>query len=108
MAVRAAVNPWRQDVFECSNAFEIDEYNPPLVARELYPFPLLGYMAAYSILPHKGWRFFTHVLPLLMLAGTVGSACLGSAISSWNYPGGEALNRLHTLLAESDISPPGT
>ena len=113
-------------------------YTTPRVADELYLFPVLGFVAAYSILPHKEWRFIIYVLPLLTLAGAAGGAwiwdrrrkgvlyglaataiCVSlllagaasvgmSTISSWNYPGGEALNRLHTLLAESDISPPGT
>jgi len=90
-------------------------------------FPALGFVLAFSLLPHKELRFVIYVLPLLNIpiaraadylwtnrkksfrrhiASVVLLACLGgnlalSALSFWasyyNYPGGAALKHLHSL-----------
>ncbi|KAF1836684.1 hypothetical protein BDW02DRAFT_637714 [Decorospora gaudefroyi] len=87
--------------------------------------PLLGFVALYSFLPHKEWRFVLYVIPgltgvaasgaswiwtrksksvayailSLALAGSVVLSFVASTailgISSLNYPGGEALYALH-------------
>jgi alpha-1,6-mannosyltransferase len=87
--------------------------------------PLLSFVALYSFLPHKEWRFILYVIPGLtavaadgaawiwnrrsksILYATLSLALLGSVlvsfagstvilgISSLNYPGGEALHILH-------------
>lgn len=89
--------------------------------------PHIAFMAIYSLLPHKEWRFiiysvpaftavasslaghfwtrrsksiFYRVLSTAMIVFTLGSfiTSLGLLyISSLNYPGGEALHRLHEL-----------
>jgi alpha-1,6-mannosyltransferase len=92
--------------------------------------PLFAFVAIYSVLPHKEWRFIIYIIPgltgvaaagaswiwtrrsktllyrLLSLA-LVGSTLLSFAgsmsllyISSLNYPGGEALTRLHEIVPE--------
>jgi alpha-1,6-mannosyltransferase len=92
--------------------------------------PLLAFVAIYSALPHKEWRFIIYIIPgltgvaaagaswiwtrrsktllyrLLSLA-LVSSTLLSFAgsfslvyISSLNYPGGEALTRLHEIVPE--------
>jgi alpha-1,6-mannosyltransferase len=92
--------------------------------------PLLAFVAIYSVLPHKEWRFIIYIIPgltgvaaagaswiwtrrsktllyrLLSLA-LVSSTLLSFAgsfslvyISSLNYPGGEALTRLHEIVPE--------
>lgn len=90
--------------------------------------PLLGFVALYSFLPHKEWRFILYVIPgitAVAAAGAswiwdrrgksamytflslilVGSVLLSFAtstallgISCYNYPGGEALRVLHQSL----------
>ncbi|GAB7351570.1 hypothetical protein MBLNU459_g2193t1 [Dothideomycetes sp. NU459] len=90
--------------------------------------PLFIFVAVYSILPHKEWRFIVYIIPGLtavaasgaswiwtrrsktlfyrllslgLVLSTVASfgASMGSLyISSLNYPGGQALERLHDLV----------
>ena len=93
--------------------------------------PLLGYVVVYSILPHKEWRFIIYTIPGLTAVASAGAswiwsrkyrsslhgvlcmALVGSTaasfgsnigllyISSLNYPGAMALNRLHELARSS-------
>ena len=97
--------------------------------------PSLTFVSIYSILPHKEWRFITYIIPLLTAVGSTGASwiwtrrtksavyralsllLLGSAaatliasalmlsISSLNYPGGEAITRLHRLTRNEDSAP---
>lgn len=92
-------------------------------------FPALAYVVLYSLLPHKELRFIMYVFPLLNLAAARACAwfwdrrrksvfwCMSTLIvcfhlvanlfmtqtllfiSSYNYPGGYALLRLHDLEA---------
>ncbi|KAK3846785.1 MAG: Alg9-like mannosyltransferase family-domain-containing protein [Linnemannia gamsii] len=90
-----------------------------------YLLPAGVFVAIYSFLGHKEWRFVIYVVPLLNLGaaitlawvlkrktiaykllalallGAVGlnfiSSVAQSVISSLNYPGGQALQRLHEL-----------
>lgn len=87
--------------------------------------PSLAFVALYSALPHKEWRFIIYTVPALtgvaaggasfiwtrrgksltyallsiILVGSVIASFAAStallAVSSLNYPGGEALDRLH-------------
>ncbi|KAF2855429.1 glycosyltransferase family 22 protein [Plenodomus tracheiphilus IPT5] len=87
--------------------------------------PLLSFVALYSFLPHKEWRFILYVIPgltavaaagaswiwqrrsksiiyaflsLVLVVSTLLSFATSTAllgISSLNYPGGEALHYLH-------------
>lgn len=89
--------------------------------------PALAYTSIYSILPHKEWRFIIYIVPVitavaamgaswiwirrsktllyrtlsLVVLGTVLASFAGSAvllnISQMNYPGGEAIIKLHTV-----------
>ncbi|KAF2088126.1 glycosyltransferase family 22 protein, partial [Saccharata proteae CBS 121410] len=97
--------------------------------------PSLGFVAIYSALPHKEWRFIMYIIPALTAAASAGATRIWSlrsksllhglvnlalvasivasfaastallAISSTNYPGGAALTRLQTLAAAAH--PPG-
>lgn len=89
--------------------------------------PVLSFVAGYSYLAHKEWRFIVYVVPHITLSAALGANWIwvrrgkapvmafllvasvivtfaGSTvmllISSANYPGGEALSRLHTLLPQ--------
>lgn len=87
--------------------------------------PALAFTAVYSLLPHKEWRFIVYTVPSLTAAAAVGAAHVWTRraksplhrllslalaasvlaslaastallhVSSLNYPGGEALARLH-------------
>jgi alpha-1,6-mannosyltransferase len=89
--------------------------------------PLLAFVALYSLLPHKEWRFILYVIPGLTAVSAMGaswfwqrrsksplyrllnsvlivSTILSFAISSgilvisrFNYPGGEAIVRLRSI-----------
>ncbi|KAK6537905.1 dolichyl-P-Man:Man(7)GlcNAc(2)-PP-dolichol alpha-1,6-mannosyltransferase [Orbilia ellipsospora] len=93
--------------------------------------PALSYVAIYSLLPHKEWRFIVYVMPALTVVAGVGAdwvytnrkksilnilltltlftsvaatfaAAFGmSYISSLNYPGGQALKELEAMVGES-------
>lgn len=91
--------------------------------------PALGFVGLYSLLPHKELRFIIYVFPLLNVAAArachyfwenrlksvwrtvfalfIGghlvinlcTTCLLLYISRFNYPGGQALHRLHVIEA---------
>ncbi|KAI9660171.1 MAG: dolichyl-P-Man:Man(7)GlcNAc(2)-PP-dolichol alpha-1,6-mannosyltransferase [Trizodia sp. TS-e1964] len=93
--------------------------------------PLLAFIAIYSFQPHKEWRFVVYAVPGLTSVAAMGAngiwirrgkalsyrlltipliiSCIGTmlasltmlAISSLNYPGAEALSRLHELAHDS-------
>ncbi|KAI5780719.1 Alg9-like mannosyltransferase family-domain-containing protein [Peziza echinospora] len=93
--------------------------------------PLVGFVGLYSALPHKEWRFILYVIPQLTLVAAIGAdwiwkrkeksaryAILALAllvsigvtfvassgmllISAQNYPGGVALERLHSHLGRA-------
>jgi alpha-1,6-mannosyltransferase len=96
--------------------------------------PCLAFIAIYSLQPHKEARFIIYVVPpltacaalgahyifirrsrsfinrllsLLIIASVISSfagSTIMLGISSLNYPGGDALFRLHELVARSDSS----
>jgi len=98
--------------------------------------PLASFVAIYSLLPHKEWRFILYIIPSLTAIASSGASwiwirrskstlysilSLGLVlstlasfltsflllyISSQNYPGGAALVRLHALAAPSDDARP--
>jgi alpha-1,6-mannosyltransferase len=89
--------------------------------------PLLTFVALYSFLPHKEWRFIVYVIPGLTAISAAGASWIWTrrsksviyallslilatsvllsftastallAISSLNYPGGTALHTLHNI-----------
>jgi len=95
--------------------------------------PHLAFIIAYSFLPHKEWRFIIYSVPaftavaaggagwiwtrkaktvwyrllsLGLVLSTIGSFALSGGllyISSLNYPGGEALHKLHQLVPEDGV-----
>lgn len=97
--------------------------------------PLLAFVAVYSILPHKEWRFIIYIIPGLTAVAAAGASWIwtrrtkslvyrflslglvastlasfaGSMallyISTLNYPGGEALMRLQELVPTSQQAP---
>ncbi|KAL8675783.1 MAG: hypothetical protein Q9224_007383, partial [Gallowayella concinna] len=92
--------------------------------------PNIIFVALYSLQPHKEWRFIIYIIPPFLTAAALGAnwiwtrrsksmlyrilslalaaSVLGSfaasafmlAVSRLNYPGAEALNRLHVLVPE--------
>ncbi|KAF1355003.1 Alg9-like mannosyltransferase family-domain-containing protein [Delphinella strobiligena] len=94
--------------------------------------PLLAFVAVYSVLPHKEWRFIIYIIPGLTAVATGGAAWIWTRrsktllyrflslllvtsvlasfaasmallyISSLNYPGGAALTRLHEVHGLED------
>lgn len=97
--------------------------------------PQAAFIALYSLLPHKEWRFIIYTVPAFTAVAAGGAAWiwtrrtktamyrLGSValvasilasfvssmgslyISSLNYPGGEALRRLHELAGQDLYKP---
>jgi alpha-1,6-mannosyltransferase len=97
--------------------------------------PSVCYIAIYSLQPHKEARFIIYAVPPLTACAALGAnyiftrrarslvnSCLSLAIilsiigsfaasvvmlgiSSLNYPGGEALFRLHEIVANTDSTP---
>jgi alpha-1,6-mannosyltransferase len=93
--------------------------------------PSLTFVGVYSALPHKEWRFIIYVIPVFTVVASVGASWIWtrrskgiiyrilaavlllstaasflasaglSAISRLNYPGGEAVMRLHELTSDS-------
>ena len=89
--------------------------------------PALAFVGLYSLLPHKEWRFILYIVPSLTAVAGAGAAHIWTRraksplhrllslalaasvlasfvastallrVSSLNYPGGEALGRLHAL-----------
>jgi alpha-1,6-mannosyltransferase len=96
--------------------------------------PSLGFVALYSILPHKEWRFIIYIIPNLTAASAIGASWIWtrrtksvlyrilnlilicsiaasfvasaafSLVSSLNYPGGEAIIRLRHLTNSDSVS----
>ncbi|KAL8736596.1 MAG: hypothetical protein Q9181_002343 [Wetmoreana brouardii] len=90
--------------------------------------PNMSFVALYSLQPHKEWRFVIYIIPPLLTAASLGAnwiwirrskssayrilslalvaSVMGSflasgvmlAISTLNYPGAQALNRLHEVV----------
>lgn len=97
-------------------------------------YPLLAFVAMYSLLPHKEWRFVVYIVPGLtavasagaswiwtrrfksfssglLAAGLVASTLVSAGasvgllgISSLNYPGAEALLRVQHFMKHPDTS----
>lgn len=93
--------------------------------------PQVVFIAVYSLLPHKEWRFIVYTIPaftavaaggagwiwtrrrksaiyrilsMMLVASTIVSFAVSTGslyLSSLNYPGGEALQRLHQLAGEA-------
>ncbi|EWC45530.1 hypothetical protein DRE_05388 [Drechslerella stenobrocha 248] len=96
--------------------------------------PSLGFVAAYSLLPHKEWRFIVYIVPALTLVAGVGAdylfarrrssvayaaaslalvttvgvsfaaAGMMTYVSSLNYPGGYALAALEEVAAGREVA----
>ncbi|KAF3906330.1 hypothetical protein ABW20_dc0103716 [Dactylellina cionopaga] len=94
--------------------------------------PSIGFVAAYSFLPHKEWRFIVYVVPALTLVAGAGAdwvftqrkktivhsltnlalfttvalsfvTAFGmSYVSSFNYPGGEALKAFEEIAGDRE------
>ncbi|KAL8758927.1 MAG: hypothetical protein Q9199_001151, partial [Rusavskia elegans] len=92
--------------------------------------PNLAFVALYSLQPHKEWRFIIYTIPPFLTAAALGAnwiwtrrsksvlyrflsralivSVMGSfaasgimlAVSRLNYPGADALNRLHALVPQ--------
>lgn len=105
----------------------------PATRRQVHHIliPIVYFVSAYSLLPHKEWRFIIYVVPSLTAVAAVGAAWIWNRrtrsmtyrilslalvastiaslflslgmlyVSSLNYPGGTALHRLHELAEGS-------
>jgi len=97
-------------------------------ASQAILLPQVLFVGLYSVLPHKEWRFVIYIIPTLTAVASSGAAwiwtrrskrvlyrlfslalivstlasfaasILFAYLSSLNYPGGEALTRLHMLV----------
>jgi alpha-1,6-mannosyltransferase len=97
--------------------------------------PQLAFIAIYSILPHKEWRFIIYTIPAITAVAAGGASWIWTRraktamyrllsiglvistvasfgisigllyISSLNYPGGEALARLHEVAPKEPVLP---
>lgn len=97
--------------------------------------PQAVFIATYSLLPHKEWRFIIYTIPavtavsaggagwiwnrrhksrlygslsaimLVLLVGSFGASSILLHVSSLNYPGGEALTTLHQIVPK-DVGKP--
>jgi alpha-1,6-mannosyltransferase len=96
--------------------------------------PSLAFVALYSFMPHKEWRFIVYVIPPLTAVAALGAAylwthrrrsffmcwavralalsvlltaCLSNFVllpaSAVNYPGGRALDALHSYHSHADL-----
>lgn len=94
--------------------------------------PIMAFVAVYSILPHKEWRFIVYIVPSLTAVAAGGAAWIWTRrsktllyralsmalvvstlvsfaasigllyISTLNYPGGTAITRLHHVATDSN------
>ena len=97
--------------------------------------PNLAFVAIYSLQPHKEWRFIIYVIPPLLAVAAAGASWIWTrraktvayrvlsyalvastlasflasgamlAVSRLNYPGAEALNRLHAIVGAGEERP---
>ena len=104
------------------------------VSRDILA-PQLAFLTVYSLLPHKEWRFIIYTVPAFTAVAAGGAGWIWTRqnknriykllsqalifstlasfatslgllyVSSLNYPGGEALHRLHTLTHKDHDAP---
>jgi alpha-1,6-mannosyltransferase len=123
-SINYGVSPWHTYFTSLLPRISPFAYPLALVALALgrqkmtrFLMPYFGFVALYSLLPHKEWRFVIYCLPPFSIASGVlliqlgnwkklaarlallclfGLSCVGLWISSLNYPGGLALQRAHS------------
>ncbi|PHH65465.1 hypothetical protein CDD81_2245 [Ophiocordyceps australis] len=88
----------------------------PATRRTALPLlvPSLLYLALYSLQPHKETRFVLYLVPPLTAVAALGAARITArrsnlamlALSSLNYPGGDALAQLRALARHQSPAPP--
>ncbi|CAG8505405.1 10768_t:CDS:2 [Dentiscutata erythropus] len=61
--------------------------------------PMLAFIGGFSFLGHKEWRFIIYVVPIFNLCAAIGwiTITMMVIISSHNYPGGVALQKIHVI-----------